>query len=189
MTTAAIHRDHATFRVILQATSCPGKGFALPVSPENTSQQAAMIRMLGCLMDNEVTFTIIGDVDNIMADALAYHTGSTRTDVSEADFVLARQGATDGLLTTIKRGTLEYPDKGATVLYLIDDITDEGGAAALTGPGINGTVRPSFTGLAAGELAGLREANAEYPLGVDAVFLDKSGRIACIPRSTRIGGN
>jgi alpha-D-ribose 1-methylphosphonate 5-triphosphate synthase subunit PhnH len=189
MTTATIHHNHATFRVILQATSHPGKGFALPASQENTSRQAAMIRMLSCLMDNEVTFTVIGDVGDNMADALAFHTGSARAGIVEADFILARQGTTDGLLTLIKRGTLEYPDKGATVLYLIDDIVDEGGTTALTGPGINGAVSPLFIGLDAGELACLRKANAEYPLGVDAVFLDKQGRIACIPRSTRIGEN
>jgi alpha-D-ribose 1-methylphosphonate 5-triphosphate synthase subunit PhnH len=87
----------------------------------------------------------------------------------------------------MKRGTLEYPDGGATLVYLIEEIAGEGGATELSGPGVNGTASPLFIGLAASELMGLREINAEYPLGVDAMFLDTNGRIACIPRSTRIG--
>ncbi|MEI6215199.1 MAG: phosphonate C-P lyase system protein PhnH [Desulfuromonadales bacterium] len=189
MTTAAIHRDHAMFRIILQATSHPGKSFAVPVSIENISRHAVLVNMLGCLMDNEVTFAIIGDVDNTLAEAIAFRTCSSVVDISEADFVIVSRGTTDGLLELIKRGTLEYPDMGATLVYLIDDIADQGGTAALSGPGINGTVQPVFSGLAETELTGLCEINTEYPLGVDALFLDNHGRIASIPRSTRIGAH
>jgi len=187
MTTAAIHRDHAIFRVILEATSHPGNGFALPDSGTCIDRQATLINMLGSLMDNEVTFSIIGDVGDSIADAIAFRTGSFLVGISEADFVIASRGATDGLLALIKRGTLEYPDKGATVVYLIDEIADKGGNAALTGPGIDGIIQPLFSGLADSELSGLCKVNSEYPLGVDAMFLDAHGRIACIPRSTRIG--
>lgn len=189
MTTSAIHHDHATFRMILQAFSHPGTSFGLPLSDKDTVRQTVLITMLGCLMDNEVTFAIIGDDGDATATALAFHIGSARAGISEADFVIAIHGTTDGLLTLIRRGTLEYPDKGATLVYLIDEIADHGGSATLSGPGINGTVRPSFIGLAATELSGLHEVNAEYPLGVDALFLDAGGRIACIPRSTRIGAH
>jgi alpha-D-ribose 1-methylphosphonate 5-triphosphate synthase subunit PhnH len=187
MTTATIHRDHAIFRVILQATSHPGKGFALPVSDTCIDRQATLINMLGCLMDNEVTFTIIGDAGDSIADALAFRTGSSLAGISEADFVIASRGATDGLLALIKRGTLEYPDKGATLVYLVDKIADKGGSTALTGPGIDGVIQPLFCGLADTELSDLRKVNSEYPLGVDVLFLDAHGRVASIPRSTRIG--
>jgi len=187
MTTAAIQRDHAIFRVILQAASHPGKGFALSASVTHIDRQSALINMLGGLLDNEVTFSIIGDVGNTMANALAFRTGSSLAGISEADFVIASRGRTDGMLALIKRGTLEYPDKGATVVYLIDEIADKGGNVALTGPGIDGIIKPLFSGLDDSELSGLCKVNSEYPLGVDAMFLDAHGRVACIPRSTRIG--
>ena len=88
-----------------------------------------------------------------------------------------------------RRGTLEYPDSGATVIYLVDKLGETGGEADMHGPGINGTIRPLISGLDQAELGLLRKTNAEFPLGLDALFLDTDGRIMCIPRSTRIGVN
>jgi len=187
MKTTAIHQDHATFRAVLQAMSHPGTPCRLPAQESMTGEHAKLIQLLSCLMDNEVSFSIVGDDCGRLAADLVQHTGSPRADISESDFVIAVRGTTDGLLSRIKRGTLEYPDGGATLVYLVDDIAGEGGTAELSGPGVNGTLRPLFTGLSAPELSGLREINAEYPLGVDAMFLDTDGRIACIPRSSRIG--
>jgi alpha-D-ribose 1-methylphosphonate 5-triphosphate synthase subunit PhnH len=187
MKTAAIYQDHATFRVVLHTMSHPGTPCQLPVKEPMVGEYATLIQLLSCLMDNEVSFSIIGDDSGTLAPVLSLHTGSTQVDISESDFVIAARGTTAGLLSRIKRGTLEYPDGGATVVYLVDEISGEGGTIELSGPGVNGTVRPLFTGLSAAELGGLRETNAEYPLGVDALFLDANGKIACIPRSSRIG--
>jgi alpha-D-ribose 1-methylphosphonate 5-triphosphate synthase subunit PhnH len=187
MKTAAIHQDHATFRVVLHAMSHPGTPCQLPVQDSMAGEHAPLIQLLSCLMDNEVSFAIIGDDSGTLATALSLYTGSAKVDIGESDFVIAIKGTTSGQLLQIKRGTLEYPDGGATLVYLVDEIVGDGGAIELSGPGVNGTVRPLFTGLSADELKGLREINAEYPLGVDALFLDANGKIACIPRSSRIG--
>ena len=187
MRSAAIHQDHATFRVVLQAMSHPGTTFRLPVQDSITEEHAPLIQLLSCLMDNEVSFTIVGDDGGPLATDLSLRTGSAQVDIDKSDFVIATGGTMSGQFARIKRGTLEYPDGGATLIYLVDNIAEDGGAAELSGPGVNGTVRPLFIGLSASELRGLREINAEYPLGVDAMFLDINGRIACIPRSTRIG--
>jgi len=187
MKTAAIHEDHATFRVVLKAMSRPGTPCRLPVQESVTGEHARLIQLLSCLMDNEVSFTIVGDDGGTLATDLSLRTGSAQVDIDKSDFVIATGGTTSGLSSRIKRGTLEYPDGGATLVYLVDEIAEEGGTAELSGPGVNGTVCPLFIGLSASELRGLREINAEYPLGVDAMFLDTNGRIACIPRSTRIG--
>jgi alpha-D-ribose 1-methylphosphonate 5-triphosphate synthase subunit PhnH len=184
-----IHQEHAQFRQILQAMSHPGSLIEMAVPTSNTTEIAPAIHILTCLMDNEVTFSVVGDDKGAVAAALSLQTGSPQVDIATSDFVVAVRGTTDGQLAMIKRGTLEYPDGGATLVYLIDELAEDGGSAELSGPGINGSCRPRFTGLASGELSALREANAEYPLGVDALFVDSKGRIACIPRSTRIGGN
>jgi alpha-D-ribose 1-methylphosphonate 5-triphosphate synthase subunit PhnH len=187
MKTAAIHQDHATFRVVLQAMSHPGTSCQLPIQVSVTGEYTPLIQLLSCLMDNEVSFTIVGDDGGSLAADLSLRTGSAQVDIDKSDFVIATRGTTSGQLSRIKRGTLEYPDGGATLVYMVDEIAGEGGEAVLSGPGVNGTVRPLLTGLAISELRGLREINIEYPLGVDAIFLDTNGRIACIPRSTRIG--
>lgn len=187
MKTAAIHQEHATFRVVLQAMSHPGTPCQLPGQESVSGEHAPLIQLLSCLINNEVSFAIVGDECGSLATDLTRHTGTPRSDIGESDFVIAARGTTAGLLSRVKRGTLEYPDGGATLVYLVDDIAGEGGAAELSGPGVNGTVRPLFIGLSAAELRRLRDINAEYPLGVDAMFLDTTGKIACIPRSTRIG--
>ena len=69
----------------------------------------------------------------------------------------------------------------------------QAGAASIggtvTGPGIKDKTRIKIEGLAAGELKELKHVNREFPLGVDSIYLDRSGRLTSIPRSTRIGGH
>jgi alpha-D-ribose 1-methylphosphonate 5-triphosphate synthase subunit PhnH len=178
-----IVRDHVTFRVILQGMSHPGKVFPLPGLP---GEESAAVEILGCLMDNEVSFAVIGDKD--METGIARHTDSRPVSAEDADYIVAQNGTTCGKLADFKRGSLEYPDTGATILYLVEALSEATGVL-LSGPGVNGNVSLRITGLDPRELQLLRQVNSEFPLGVDAIFLDQSGNIACIPRSSRIGVN
>ncbi|MFH0996477.1 MAG: phosphonate C-P lyase system protein PhnH [Pseudomonadota bacterium] len=202
-----IIRDHFTFRVILQGMSHPGKIYALTGSPTPSSDtgtsprsypgkkaplpnlpgaESAVIEILGCLMDNEVSFAVIGDKG--METVIARHTDSRPVSLEDADYIIVLNGTTRGKLAGFKRGSLEYPDTGATILYLVEALSEATGVV-LSGPGVNGTVSLRITGLDPSELQLLRQVNSEFPLGVDAIFLDQSGQIACIPRSSRIGVN
>jgi alpha-D-ribose 1-methylphosphonate 5-triphosphate synthase subunit PhnH len=182
MTAQQIIRDHSTFRVILQGMSHPGKVYSLPNAPA-----AGAIDLLGCLIDNEVCFAVIDDRD--MEAALALHTGSRPVAPEEADFLIVRDGTTGGRLTACRRGSLECPDTGATVVYLVEELNAGDEGIVLSGPGIKGTQSLCVKGLDINEIKLLQKANSEFPLGVDALFLDRHGRIACIPRSSRIGAN
>ena len=200
-------RDHFTFRVILQGMSHPGKIYplsGLPVSyadtgkssccypgkasplPNSPGAESAVIEVLGCLIDNEVSFAVIGDKD--METVIARHTDSRPVSSEDADYIIVRNGTTRGKLASFKRGSLEYPDTGATILYLVEALSEAKGVV-LSGPGVNGAVSLRITGLDPGELQLLRQVNSEFPLGVDAIFIDQSGNIACIPRSSQIGVN
>lgn len=200
-------RDHFTFRVILQGMSHPGKIYplsGLPVSsadtgtssccysgkasplPHSPGAESAVIEVLGCLIDNEVSFAVIGGKD--METVIARHTDSRPVSFEDADYIIVRNGTTRGKLAGFKRGSLEYPDTGATILYLVESLSEATGVV-LSGPGVNGAVSLRITGLDPGELQLLRQVNSEFPLGVDAIFLDQSGNIACIPRSSQIGVN
>jgi alpha-D-ribose 1-methylphosphonate 5-triphosphate synthase subunit PhnH len=182
MTAQQIIDDHRTFRVILRGMSHPGKIYSLPGAPE-----AGAIDLLGCLMDNEVSFAVLDDRD--LETALALHTGSRPVAPAEADFLVVRHGTTGGRLTSCRRGSLEYPDAGATVVYLVEELCEGDNGIVLSGPGINGTLSLRVKGLHLREFELLQNMNSEFPLGVDALFLDRRGRIACIPRSSRIGVN
>jgi len=177
-------RDHFTFRVILQGMSHPGKVYPLP---NLSGAGSAVIEILGCLMDNEVSFAVIGDRD--METVIVRHTDSRPVSFEYADYIIVRNGTTRGKLAGFKRGSLEYPDTGATSLYLVEALSEAKGEIVLTGPGVNGTASLRITGLDPSELQLLRQVNSEFPLGVDAIFLDQGGHIACIPRSSRIGVN
>ncbi|MFZ3047489.1 MAG: phosphonate C-P lyase system protein PhnH [Desulfatirhabdiaceae bacterium] len=176
-------RDHMIFRVILQGMSHPGNVLSLPDLHED---EPSVFAVLGCLMDNEVTLSVIGDP--ALEAALARHTASRTARSQDADYIIVRNGTTRSKLANFKRGSLEYPDTGATVLFLVEELSEATGVV-LSGPGVNGTASLRITGLDPGELQLLREANSEFPLGVDAIFLDQSGHIACIPRSSQIGVN
>lgn len=184
MNTNRTIQDHETFRVILQGMSHPGKVYLLPDAPE---AESAAVQLLGCLMDNEASLAVIDDAE--LEAALFRHTGSRIVPFEHADFIVACNGATFGNLIHFKRGSLEYPHTGATLLYLVEELSDAGNDIVVTGPGVKGTASLRITGIHPGEWRLLKEVNREFPLGVDAVFLDRSGRIACIPRSSQIGVN
>jgi len=172
------------FRVILKGMSHPGMVYRLPVF---TGERHSVVDLLGCLMDNEVSFAVIDDMN--LETVLACHTCSRQTSCEDADYIVVRNGTTRGKLAEFKRGSLEYPDTGATIVYLVEALGEAKDGIILSGPGVKGTASLQITGLDPGELQLLREVNSEFPLGVDAIFLDRSGNIACIPRSSRIGVN
>ena len=58
----------------------------------------------------------------------------------------------------------------------------------LIGPGIPGSsgIVPEMRGVPVEEFQELMEVNADYPLGVDAIFIRPNGELMALPRSTRI---
>lgn len=182
---ATIVDDHRTFRTVLQAMSHPGKVHQLP---EFDSEDTAVIELLHCLIDNETQVAVLGD--ERLAEDLVRGCGCRLRAVSEADFIVVAPGANTSPLDSCRRGDMLYPDQGATVVFLVDGLAEGDDGILLRGPGINGSIRLRVSGLAEGELARLARLNGEFPLGVDAMLLvrRRRGRLACIPRSTRIGG-
>lgn len=177
-------REHETFRALLQAFARPGTVRA--AFPGVADRDEALEFLAGCLLDAETSLGVLRDDDRETASRIRILTGCGSSSPEAADFVLAGAGATSGRLFHLRTGVPDFPDRGATVLYLVDEIRPEGGAWRWRGPGIPGEVRPSLDGLDDAELAGLREVNQSYPLGLDAVFLDRAGRLAALPRSTRL---
>lgn len=180
----SIINDHFIFRIILQAMSHPGKIYPLSGF---SGPRPDVVMLLGCLMDNAVGFAVIGDTE--LEAAIGRHTDSRPVSLETADYIVVCNGNTSGRLAGFKRGCLAYPDTGATVLYLVKELSESKGELVLSGPGVNGSAALRITGIDTEDLLLLSEVNREFPLGVDAIFLDQAGSIACIPRSSRIGVN
>ena len=117
---------------------------------------------------------------------LRFHTGAPLVaDPAEAMFALVADPAGLPRLDTFAQGTDEYPDRSTTLLVALSGL-DGGPALTLTGPGIERSLafappvqQPDFW-------VQWGDNNARYPRGVDLV-LAAGGRIAGLPRTTRIG--
>ncbi len=187
------------FRVILQAMRHPGRVYQLEQKTEARSQITdkynlsfvfcSLFSVLQTLLDHEVGFSVIGTEKEYLETSISKLTGSPVRDISDADFIIVSDGESKGEILKAKRGSLEYPDRGATVVYLVKSLDgrDNGKTIVLLkGPGIRNDISPVIHGLGRNELYYIKKINSEFPLGIDCIFIDGANRIMCIPRSTRI---
>jgi alpha-D-ribose 1-methylphosphonate 5-triphosphate synthase subunit PhnH len=104
-----------------------------------------------------------------------------------ADFLLVRGGDSAGELTRARQGTLLDPALGATAIYEIDGVGSGPLALALSGPGVGPAGRTlRLAGVPGREVALWRRTRSGFPLGVDVILVDRSGRCAALPRSTTL---
>ncbi|MER6980141.1 phosphonate C-P lyase system protein PhnH [Streptomyces carpinensis] len=118
-------------------------------------------------------------------------TGATRTDITRAQHIIATQPLTVDQLTSLERGDALHPERGARVFAAVTGFGDAVDGAdsttlILSGPGNDGEARLSVDGLAPEFFDALAIANADFPAGIDLVLVAPDGRIAAIPRSSRI---
>ncbi|MCL4474999.1 MAG: phosphonate C-P lyase system protein PhnH [Nitrospirae bacterium] len=183
-----------TFTTLLQAVSHPGRVYSL-----SQELESGLILVIQTLLDHEVAFNVFGHQREEWEHRIIRATSSRTANIEDADFIIIPSGGSDGAILHAKRGSLEYPDTGATVIYSINSLSlippippfVKGGMRGnlritLKGPGINGEITPFIGGIKKDEFHYLKEINSEYPLGVDSIFIDAENRIMCIPRSTKI---
>lgn len=171
-------RDGArAFRGILDAMARPGRIVAVEgAHAPGLSSAAAAVALTLC--DADVPVHLAGPATEA-SDWLAFHCGAPAVGKPECLFAI---GPWDALapLDSYRIGTPEYPDRSATLVVEMAALTSEG--PTLTGPGIDGTAALSLP-----DAEALRRNAARFPLGLD-LMLCCGDRLACLPRSTRIGG-
>lgn len=194
-----------TFRVLLNAMSRPGMVHQLAVRDGEPTE----VGVLFTLLDFEVRYAIAnpgtqrdtqrdmqrdtrseGDIA-ALEQRIALLTGSQRVAIGDAAFVLSYGPLPHGAWGELRRGTLAYPDGGATVIFVVPQIgeasvSDERVEVVLTGPGVETEQRLMIAGLPTTEFQEFARVNADYPMGVDVMLIDLSGRVACIPRSSAV---
>ncbi len=179
------------YRVILEAMSRPGRICKMPDPTLRQGRFDFLLIVLETLLDHESTHCMI-EADGLMLLKRRLHeaTKSPQTVPEKADFIIAPHGSTRGRLIRAKRGLPEYPDMSATVIYGIDSLSCEKSTplrCSLRGPGIvDSLALPAMEGLDFRELTQLCTINLEFPLGVDALFVDPKGHLIALPRSTQI---
>jgi len=191
------------FRLLLDAMARPGKIVTLPqmplAPPPGLSRTAALTGF--ALLDADASFCV-QDGDAAVVRYLEGNTSSRPEDVGNADFVFAGGLMSPGFVGAMKKGSLSYPDEGATLVLdverlaqdaerLVQDVERsayEGAGLAVTvsGPGVAGKRTFFAGGLNSSLLEALQECNAEFPLGIDLILAGASWCVACIPRSSRV---
>ncbi len=181
------------FRILLDAFARPGRikqGCELNIAPPWGGGKFAF-GVLFSLLDLEAGFSVCCFDERVKREVEEYvvlNTGSNLLPSNIADFILALDSSLN--IKKVKRGTLEYPDHGSTVIRVVEELGEnlEGSSLdlVLTGPGIKDKARVSVKGIEAREVEKMIEVNRKFPLGIDFLFVDGRDRVVAIPRSVRI---
>lgn len=194
------------YRLLLDAMARPGSIRVLPrmplAAPPPLNPAAALVGF--ALLNADVTFYVDGPDAPAARLYLIVNTASGPVSIDKADFVFAAGTASADLPEVIKKGSLTYPEEGATLVAGVEALATEAAGLGdtpdmlrsaeetdrlmltLQGPGIRGEQKLFVRGLNVALLDALQQCNKEFPLGIDLMLTDPDGRLACIPRSSRV---
>jgi alpha-D-ribose 1-methylphosphonate 5-triphosphate synthase subunit PhnH len=172
----------ATFRCLLEAIAHPGRivtapgGLPVPPAPLLPPAYATALTLL----DFETPLWLDPALaTSAVIESLRLQCGCPIAPQAEARFaLLAGAGAP---LAAFDQGTPEYPDRSATLIWQVESL-EAGRGVRLTGPGIRTSTRLHVDGVAADFWAQWATNHAQFPLGVDVVFVTES-QLAALPRS------
>jgi alpha-D-ribose 1-methylphosphonate 5-triphosphate synthase subunit PhnH len=177
------------FRTVMEAMASPGR--ILPFQPGLEAPEPLLptaAAVLLALADFETPVWL----DSALTEArpvrefLRFHTGARMVDEPEAaTFAAIAAPAAMPPLEAFAQGTLDYPDRSATLILQVETLHPDGWR--LEGPGIRDAVRFNAAPLPADFTAQLAENRERFPLGVDLIFATRDA-IAALPRSTRLTG-
>jgi alpha-D-ribose 1-methylphosphonate 5-triphosphate synthase subunit PhnH len=143
----------------------------------------------GGLADVDVALAVLTDTPADPGPAALYAaTGASQAPPATAHLVVALRTPTPAEILALARGDALHPEFGCRLIIAVEAL----GAAQspvtlrLQGPGVDGESELGITGVPAGVFEALVAANAEFPAGVDTFLVAADGKVAGLPRSTRI---
>lgn len=183
------------YRLLLDCMARPGEVRVLQARgmnpPAGIHAAAALVGF--ALLNADVSFHAAGPLGEAVAGYLRENTDGLISEAGEADFIFmegarAADAPLAALVAAAKVGTLPYPEGGATIVLSVDRLGTESGelALTLTGPGVALENKLYISGLHTDILGAVERQNLEFPLGIDLILADQEGRIAAIPRSSRV---
>jgi alpha-D-ribose 1-methylphosphonate 5-triphosphate synthase subunit PhnH len=188
---SSIVLHQSVFRVLLKSLTHPGEIRHLPAA--GISDGVGIIKVVSqTLLDHEVTFTLSGRPHPLFsAEDILNWTHSRHVPAKEADFIIITGPDGDKDILQLKRGSPEMPDTGATALFLLTrPIGNKENYIPLTmtGPGILPSEQHLFPAMSISidDINAVKEANMEFPMGIDCFFLDPNGAVVGLPRSVTL---
>lgn len=182
-----VFNTQQAFRVIMDSMARPGKVNYFPnfnlSAPQGLSPYVAVVCFT--LLDSEACFYV---ENKAWRDYLRVNTGSLLKPAESAEFVIINGRETGPDLSCLNRGTLLFPDRGATLIISVDgiEISERGLRISMTGPGIPGFRVIRVKGLHPIHLESIVSLNEECPLGIDTILVARDGALVCLPRYTRM---
>ncbi len=176
------------FRVLLRAMSNPGTVHDVLEEKHTDGGHNVLLAVAETVLDNEASFCVVGKDGEELERFIRELTGSRCADAASTDCVPDAAGVDRTSARPALREIIEYPDKGSTIIYLVAGFNGGPGSLSfsLKGPGIRPAMSFSVEGLSRDELCGIQDVDREFPLGVNSIFVDRMGKIACIPRSATV---
>lgn len=178
------------YRLLLDCMARPGK--IRRINPANCGVSLSsgdyILGVAITLLDQEATFHIFEDISN-SSEQLRIYTGSRAENIENCDYLVI-DGEKIFNIHCLKKGSLKFPDESTTVIcqvrQLLSESTTKSGVIKLElqGPGIQSSQILYIDGLNKEMMKPWQDCNSEFPLGLDWVFVDLTGQLSCIPRST-----
>lgn len=176
------------FRALMDAMARPGTVRALDAAvrpPAPLLASAGAVALTLCDHDTPVWLDPALRETDAVAAWLGFHAGAALAHTpADAHFAFAADPAALIALDNFAQGTQDYPDRSTTLVLQLDTLED-GMPLLLEGPGIETAARIAPAPLPRHFVEQWRQNNARFPRGVDLI-LAAPGRVACLPRTTRI---
>jgi len=174
---APIEAAHA-FRAALNAMARPGRIETVSGATPPAPLSVAAGTLLLTLADPETPLYLAPSHDlPELREWLTFHTGAPFTGPEEAVFAVGGWSALQPL-HRYRIGVPEYPDRSATLIVEMAELSKDG--ATLSGPGIKDTET-----LRLPEVEAFKKNALLFPLGLDFYFT-AGNEIAALPRTTKV---
>lgn len=172
------------YKLILEAMSNPAKVVSIKKYADRLyGGSPALLAIAVSLLDNGASFNACGG--GAFPEDIASLTFASKKSIEDADFIFARSWCDmREAIENAKCGTIDSPNKNATIIVQNDDATYC--RLALCGPGIDGQAEILSTQTVKDAIV-MRDAQCyEYPRGIDLLFVSGDGDMYAIPKQTRL---
>lgn len=185
-----IHDSQKQYRIILDSFAQPGivnyfeKEDLNPPKPANKAMANIAMALL-----NSDTSVFVDSYFKSFSDYLQLNTSVPNTNVNEAEFIFLHGNSSTDYISNCNKGELLYPEKGATIIILVDSLNSDTKDCInliLKGPGIKTERHLHISGISPQIIDAIKEANASFPLGNEIIITDKNNGFVAIPRSSKI---
>ncbi len=176
------------FRALLQAMSNPGTVHDVLEEKHAQGGHNVLLAVAETILDGKASFCVVGKDEEELERFVHELTSSRGIDAAPADFTLDAAGDDLASAGMAQREIIQYADKGSTIIYLVAGFNGGPGSLSLLlkGQGLGPVRLFSIEGLDRDELCAIQDADRDFPLGIDCIFVDRKGKIACIPRSATV---